>query len=77
MILVRMSDLDLKDIELKEHDPYHDYMEQKARDAEFESVSLMDEVAEERKNDTSFELDELIYHIMWPVYFLSNGHEWH
>jgi hypothetical protein len=59
-----MSDLDLKDIELKEHDPYHDYMEQKARDAEFESVSLMEEEFEEKKNDTSFELDELIYHIM-------------
>ena len=57
-----MSDLDLKDIELKEHDPYHDYIEEKCRDAEFESVSLMEEVAEE--NAKSQERDERIYHIM-------------
>lgn len=67
-----MSDLDLKDIELKEHDPYHDYMEQKARDAEFESVSLQ----EEAYQDPKISKEDLIYHIMWPLYFLSNGHEW-
>ena len=67
-----MSDLDLKDIELKEHDPYHDYMEQKARDAEFESVSLQ----EEAYQDPEISKEDLIYHIMWPLYFLSNGHEW-
>ena len=71
-----MSDLDLNDIELKEHDPYHDYMEEKARDAEFVSVSLQEEEFEERKNDTSFELDDLIYHIMGPTFYLSNWHEW-
>lgn len=71
-----MSDLDLNDIELKEHDPYHDYMEEKARDAEFESVSLMEEVAEEKKNDNSSELDDWIYHIMGPTFYLSNWHEW-
>jgi hypothetical protein len=36
----------------------------------------MEEEFEEKKNDTSFELDDLIYHVMWPLYFLSNGHEW-
>lgn len=67
-----MSDLELNDIELKEHDPYHDYIEEKARDAEFESVSLQEEVYQ----DPKISKDELIYHIMWPLYFLSNGHEW-
>lgn len=68
-----MSDLDLKDIELKEHDPYHDYMEQKARDAEFESVSLQEKVYQ----DPKISKEDLIYHLMWPIYFLSNGYEWH
>ena len=72
MILVRMSDLDLNDIELKEHDPYHDYIEEKARDAEFESVSLQ----EEAYQDPKIAKDDLIYHVMWPLYFLSNWHEW-
>ena len=67
-----MSDLELNDIELKEHDPYHDYIEEKARDAEFESVSLQ----EEAYQDPKILEEELIYHIMWPLYFLSNGHEW-
>ena len=67
-----MSDLELNDIELKEHDPYHDYIEEKARDAEFESVSLQEEVYQ----DPKISKEELIYHIMWPLYFLSNGHEW-
>lgn len=67
-----MSDLELNDIELKEHDPYHDYIEEKAKDAEFESVSLQEEVYQ----DPKISKDELIYHIMWPLYFLSNGHEW-
>jgi hypothetical protein len=55
-----MSDLDLKDIELKEHDPYHDYIEEKARDAEFESVSLQEEVYQ----DPKISKEDLIYHIM-------------
>ena len=65
-----MSDLDLKDIELKEHDPYHDYIEEKARDAEFESVSLEKDLTDEDLKD------EYIYHLMWRLYYLSNGHEW-
>lgn len=72
-----MSDLDLNDIELKEHDPYHDYMEEKARDAEFESVSLMEEVSKETaKEDSKIDMDEWIYHIMGPTFYLSNWHEW-
>lgn len=67
-----MSDLDLNDIELKEHDPYHDYIEEKARDAEFESVSLQEEEYKDKKHLD----DEYIYHIMWSLYFLTNGHEW-
>jgi hypothetical protein len=64
-----MSDLDLKDIELKEHDPYHDYMEEKCRDAEFESVSLLDEAA---KEEPKIDIDERIYHIMGSTFYLSN-----
>ena len=55
-----MSDLELNDIELKERDPYHDYIEEKARDAEFESVSLQEEVYKDPKTLK----DDLIYHIM-------------
>ena len=68
-----MSDLELNDIELKERDPYHDYIEEKARDAEFESVSLQ----EKAYQDPKILKEDLIYHVMWPLYFLSNGHEWH
>lgn len=67
-----MKTIKIKDIELKEYDPYYDYMEEKARDAEFESVSLQEEVYKDPKTLK----DDLIYHIMWPLYFLSNGHEW-
>ena len=66
-----MSDLEIKDLELIEKDPYHDYIEELARDAEFESVSLEQKAMREREKD-----DEYIYHIMGPIYFLSNGHEW-
>jgi len=55
-----MSDLELNDLELKEHDPYHDYIEEKARDAEFESVSLQ----EEAYQDPKIAKDDLIYHVM-------------
>lgn len=65
-----MSDLDLKDIELKERDPYHDYIEEKARDAEFESISLEKDLTDEDLKD------EYIYHLMWRLYYLSNWHEW-
>lgn len=66
-----MSDLEIKDLELIEKDPYYDYIEQQARDAEFESVSQEQEALREREKD-----DDYIYHIMWPLYFLSNWHEW-
>lgn len=69
-----MSDLDLKDLELKEHDPYHDYIEDKIRDAEFESLNLLEEELEAKK-DFLFN-DDYIYHIMWPTFYLSNGNEW-
>ena len=69
-----MSDLELNDIELKEHDPYHDYIEEKARDAEFESVSLQEEYYKSQKDFIN--KDDYIYHVMWPLYFLSNWHEW-
>jgi hypothetical protein len=62
-----MSDIELNDIELKELDPYHDYIEQKARDAEFESVSLEQNAIKQRELD-----DDYIYHIMGPIYFLTN-----
>ena len=67
-----MSDLEINDLELIEKDPYHDYIEELARDAEFESVSLEQEAIREREKD-----DDYIYHVMWPIYFLSNWNEWY
>lgn len=67
-----MSDLDLNDIELKEHDPYHDYMEEKNRDAELESVSQENDLYSSKE----ISKDEYIYHTMGRLYYLSNGNEW-
>lgn len=52
----------MTDLELKEDQPYYEYLEEINREAEKESAS-------QRILD-----DEYIYHIMWPAYFLSNGH---
>ena len=52
----------MTDLELKEDQPYYEYMEEINREAEEKSAS-------QRIHD-----DEYVYHIMWPAYFLSNGH---
>ena len=60
-----MEKYDLNDIELREEDQYHDYMEE-----------IYEEQEREFQQDF-FLSDDYIYHTMWPLYFLTNWQCWH